>query len=95
MGQINITTIVTDKDSPGVSIIICDNGDGVPEEIQQKIFDAFFTTKPAGVGTGLGLAVCAEIIRSHGGIIDLGDDPAMGGARFEIWLPVDGGLKLG
>ena len=64
--------------------------DGVPETIQDKIFDQFFTTKPAGVGTGLGLSMCSEIVKEHGGMLSVTNDSILGGACFELWLPVDG-----
>ena len=75
----------------GVVVCVSDNGDGVPQEIRQRIFEQFFTTKPAGVGTGLGLAMCADIVKEHGGILCVDDDPDLGGARFEMWLPLGDG----
>ena len=87
-GKIAITShVATNEETEGIAIIISDNGTGVPEAIRDRIFDEFFTTKPAGEGTGLGLAMCANIIRDHGGFLQVGDDPALGGARFEVWLP--------
>ncbi|MBT6490998.1 MAG: hypothetical protein HOK97_14610 [Deltaproteobacteria bacterium] len=77
------------EDVDGVLIAICDNGDGVPESIREKIFNQFFTTKPAGVGTGLGLAMCVDIVKEHGGMLGVSDDDKLGGARFELWLPLD------
>ena len=71
----------------GVLIAIADNGDGVPESLKTQIFEQFFTTKPAGVGTGLGLAMCIDIVKDHGGSLEVTDDPKLGGARFELWLP--------
>ena len=62
-----------------------DNGPGMPKEIEKKIFDAFFTTKPTG--TGLGMAIVHRIIEAHGGEIRLtGASP---GTEFQIWLPDD------
>ena len=52
-----------------VEIRIRDNGTGMPEEVAEKIFNPFFTTKPANQGTGLGLAITSDIIRQHGGTI--------------------------
>ena len=72
----------------GVELQVADNGDGVAEEIREKIFEDFFTTKPAGVGTGLGLSMCATIIHDHGGSIVVTDEEALGGALFEVWLPL-------
>lgn len=63
-----------------------DQGPGVPEEDWERIFDAFFTTKPSGEGTGMGLAIARNIVREHGG--DLSVCQSQGsGARFELTLP--------
>ena len=89
-GKIFIENQAEQRDEKdGVLITVSDNGNGVPEDIKQKIFDEFFTTKPAGQGTGLGLSMCAEIVRDHGGMLTIADSPDLGGARFELWLPVE------
>lgn len=64
-----------------------DNGAGMSQEIQSRIYEPFFTTKPAGKGTGLGLAISFNIIQKHNGIIDLSSAPGMG-TRFRVWLPI-------
>jgi signal transduction histidine kinase len=52
----------------GVEIGIRDNGTGIPQEVKEKMFNPFFTTKPVGEGTGLGLSICHDIIvKQHGG----------------------------
>ena len=90
VGKITVETSAKEyKDSKGVLIAISDNGDGVPESIQQKIFDQFFTTKAAGVGTGLGLSLSTEIVKSHQGTLSVTQDSELGGARFELWLPIE------
>jgi two-component system NtrC family sensor kinase len=68
---------------------VSDNGGGVPEEIRARIFDPYFTTKPMGVGTGVGLAISRGMVEAHGGSLTL--LPAMPGegATFEIRLPLD------
>ena len=71
----------------GIFVQVEDNGDGVPLEIRAKIMDAFFTTKPSGVGTGLGLAVCGKIVSDHGGALEVGDSAELGGASFRVWAP--------
>ena len=58
-----------------VEIRIWDNGNGIPPEIVEKVFNPFFTTKPAGQGTGLGLAMSADIVRAHGGTIQVNTEP--------------------
>ena len=58
-----------------VEIRIRDNGPGIPQEIIEKIFNPFFTTKPTNQGTGLGLAITSDIIRQHGGTIDVQSEP--------------------
>jgi len=88
-GSIRIASKAQDLDgAQGVEIQIADNGDGVAAELREKIFEDFFTTKPAGVGTGLGLSMCATIIKDHGGQISVQDDEELGGALFQIWLPL-------
>jgi two-component system NtrC family sensor kinase len=68
---------------------IADNGPGVPAELQERLFEPFYTTKPAGVGTGLGLALCRGIVESHGGSIHLVSQSGPG-AVFRIELPLEG-----
>ena len=58
-----------------VEIRIRDNGPGIPQEIIEKIFNPFFTTKPTNQGTGLGLAITSDIIRQHGGTIEVESEP--------------------
>ena len=64
-----------------------DTGPGIPVSIRKDIFKPFFTTKPVGDGTGLGLYICHEIVRKHGGTLKL-EDPDGPGALFEVRLPV-------
>ncbi len=63
-----------------------DSGPGIPKEIQDKIFEAFFTTKPAGEGTGLGLDISRRIIEKHGGRIYFESEP--GKTTFFVRIPV-------
>jgi signal transduction histidine kinase len=70
-----------------VEIRIRDNGTGIPTEVQQKMFNPFFTTKPAGEGTGLGLSMAHDIIvKQHGGKIDVETEPG-NFTEFVIVLP--------
>ena len=69
-----------------MSIIIKDNGNGIPEPVLDKIFLPFFTTKPTGEGTGLGLSLSYDIIKSHGGEIKVETREGKG-SEFIITLP--------
>ncbi len=70
-----------------VEIRIRDNGTGIPEEIKEKIFNPFFTTKPSGEGTGLGLSMSHDIIvKQHGGSIDVETEPGLF-TEFKVVLP--------
>ncbi|AFY59037.1 PAS domain S-box [Rivularia sp. PCC 7116] len=84
----NMITITTEKDDSWATIIIADNGTGIPLQIKEKLFDAFFTTKVEGKGTGLGLSISYQIItQKHGGTLDCITSPG-NGARFIIKIPV-------
>ena len=76
------TTI--DDDVPALQIAVRDNGPGLSQEQKQKIFDAFYTTKPKG--TGLGMAITKRIVEAHGGQIAVGEE-YRGGTEFRITLP--------
>ena len=70
-----------------VEIRIRDNGTGIPSDIREKIFNPFFTTKPAGEGTGLGLSMSHDIVvKQHGGTIDIATEPGAF-TEFIITLP--------
>jgi signal transduction histidine kinase len=70
-----------------VEIRIRDNGTGIPPDVQEKMFNPFFTTKPAGEGTGLGLSISHDIIvKQHSGSIDV-DTRAAELTEFRIILP--------
>ena len=78
----------TTKDlGKSVEIRIRDNGTGVPQEVREKMFNPFFTTKPAGEGTGLGLSMSHDIVvKQHGGTIDVTSEPGSF-TEFIITLP--------
>jgi len=78
-----------DKNTRQVAFVCTDTGPGIPESVRQNIFKPFFTTKAPGKGTGLGLYLCHEIVRKHGGSLTLGN-PAGKGAKFVVRLPIDG-----
>jgi len=68
------------------AITACDTGPGVPKELRERIFEAFYSTKGDGKGTGLGLAQVAGAARQAGGRVEL-LDRNQGGACFVVYLP--------
>jgi PAS domain S-box-containing protein len=80
-------TIVSDQHEDRVRVRIIDNGPGIVPAIRSRIFDPYFTTKPAGGGTGVGLAVSLGIVESHSGSLTV-ECPPTGGAVFEVLLPI-------
>ena len=70
-----------------VEIIVTDNGNGIPQNIVDKIFQPFFTTKPTGQGTGLGLSLSYDIVKAHGGEIKVKTKEGEG-SEFIIVLPI-------
>ncbi len=76
-----------DPEARVIRIAVADNGPGIPEHLRARVFEPYFTTKPSGLGTGVGLAVSHGIVEAHGGTLTL-DCPEMGGAVFTITLPV-------
>ena len=81
-GRLEIS--VSQKDG-GVLVCLTDSGCGIPTDIQAKIFQPFFTTKPAGEGSGLGLDIIQKIVDKHQGAIQVASVP--GQTTFSIWLP--------
>jgi signal transduction histidine kinase len=87
-GRIYITTQPTHTlAGRGIEIEIRDTGVGIPPDIQEQIFDAYFTTKESEGGMGLGLAIAHQIITAHQGRIELKSQVGMGTA-FQIYLPI-------
>ena len=82
-----ILTIGIKKEDKYQIVSIGDNGDGIPEDIQDKIFNPFFTTKPAGEGSGLGLDIIRKIIDKHNGEINF-DTKIREGTTFYVKLPI-------
>lgn len=80
-------TIATSRQADQVKAVISDTGHGIKEEHIGKVFDPFFTTKEIGRGTGLGLSVCYNILRQHGGTIDLSSSER-GGTVVTLSFPV-------
>jgi signal transduction histidine kinase len=81
-----LVSVSTKKVGDKVEIKVRDNGNGIPQKIVDKIFQPFFTTKPTGQGTGLGLSLSYDIIKAHGGEIKV-ETKEGEGSEFIIQLP--------
>jgi signal transduction histidine kinase len=79
-------SLSTKKTENQLSISVKDNGNGIPQKVVDKIFQPFFTTKPTGQGTGLGLSLSYDIIKAHGGEIKV-DTKEGEYSKFTILLP--------
>ncbi|MEL4456365.1 ATP-binding protein [Lutimonas vermicola] len=80
-------TVSSRKDAEKIEIKVIDNGNGIPEKVLNKIFQPFFTTKPTGQGTGLGLSLSYDIVKAHGGELKVLTYEGTG-SSFEIKLPL-------
>jgi PAS domain S-box-containing protein len=87
----NQISVSTAERGDALVLVVEDTGHGIPEELRERIFEPFFTTKPTGRGGGLGLSVCMEIVRLHGGTLTVESEVGRG-SRFEVRLPVENGL---
>jgi len=87
VGYEPVVTIGTKKLSDIVEIKVGDNGNGIPKTALDKIFQPFFTTKPTGQGTGLGLSMSYDIVKAHGGEFKV-ETREGEGTDFIIQLPV-------
>jgi signal transduction histidine kinase len=73
-------TVRTKRENGHLEISVADNGDGIPQKVLEKIFQPFFTTKPTGEGTGLGLSLSYDIVKAHGGELKVETTPGEGTA---------------
>jgi len=80
-------SVSTKKNNGKVEIKVSDNGNGIPQKVLDKIFQPFFTTKPTGQGTGLGLSLSYDIVKAHGGGLKVESKEGQG-SEFIIVLPV-------
>jgi signal transduction histidine kinase len=79
--------VSTKKEKDTIEVRVKDNGNGIPQKVLDKIFQPFFTTKPTGQGTGLGLSLAYDIVKAHGGQIKV-DTKENDGSEFIIILPI-------
>jgi signal transduction histidine kinase len=91
MGESGELLLRTRQENGWVVVEIQDTGPGIPAEIQNNIFNPFFTTKPVGQGTGLGLSISYNIVQKHGGEIRVFSEP--GQTCFQVLLPASQGKK--
>jgi signal transduction histidine kinase len=82
-----MVTVRTKKSGSQIEIQVSDNGNGIPQKILDKIFQPFFTTKPTGEGTGLGLSLSYDIVKAHGGELKV-ESREGEGSTFIIKLPI-------
>jgi signal transduction histidine kinase len=84
-GEIKLSTSMASPTMLSVKVV--DNGSGIPADVLPRIWDPFFTTKPEGEGTGLGLSTCRKIVEAHGGRLEVVSQPGRGTA-FTMLLPL-------
>ncbi len=84
-----VLTIAADAHDGSARIRVSDSGSGIPVELQQRVFDPYFTTKPIGLGTGLGLTAVARFVLASKGRIELTSEPGKG-AEFSLCFPLVG-----
>jgi two-component system NtrC family sensor kinase len=80
-------TVRTRQEGSQVHISVADTGRGIPPEVQRRIFSQRFTTKPEGIGTGLGLPISKQIVEKHGGTLEFESQPGAG-TTFHIRIPI-------
>ena len=83
-----MVSVSTKKINDKVEIKVSDNGSGIPQKVLDKIFQPFFTTKPTGQGTGLGLSLSYDIVKAHGGELKV-ETKEGEGSEFIIQLPTN------
>ena len=81
-------TVKTIKAGNNVEVHVTDNGNGIPDDVLKKIFQPFFTTKPTGEGTGLGLSLSYDIVKAHGGKLKVNTIKGEG-TTFKIIIPIE------
>ncbi|WP_341939188.1 sensor histidine kinase [Marinimicrobium sp. C2-29] len=89
-GRVRLSWICSPE---GIHLTVEDNGPGIDAKVRHQLLEPFVTTKPVGVGTGLGLAVVNAVVTEHSGQIEVGNSD-LGGARFELFLPFNSPTTL-
>ncbi|MES2718843.1 MAG: ATP-binding protein [Pseudomonadota bacterium] len=84
-----VITLASGTQDGWVWVQVDDSGAGMPEAVQRRIFEPFYTTKAVGQGTGLGLSLSFSIVQRHGGLIQVRSQPGVG-SQFRVWVPVAG-----
>ena len=82
-------TISTERSDDFVVLAVADTGSGMTPDVLRQVFIPFFTTKPTGEGTGLGLSVVHGLVTAHGGRVEAESEPRKG-SRFHVFLPIEG-----
>lgn len=82
-----VVSFSTKKINEKVELKVRDNGNGIPRKVQDKIFQPFFTTKPTGQGTGLGLSLSYDIVKAHGGELKV-ETKEGEGSEFIVEIPL-------
>ena len=80
-------TLSIEVDEPIVRLIVEDEGEGMPPEVLNKVFTPFYTTKPPGDGTGLGMSISLTIVEEHDGTVDIYSTEGVG-TRVVVTLPI-------
>ncbi len=82
--QDGTVSVRTETADPGARLLVADNGPGIPTDSLKKVFEPFWSTKPAGIG--MGLAICQSIVATHNGTLTASNGPGAG-ATFCVTLP--------
>ena len=91
-GRTPTITIATNANAERAWMLVADNGCGMGPGVLNRVFEAFFTTKPAGKGTGLGLSLCYSIAKTHGATIEIDSTPGVG-TRVQVFFPLNNSLR--
>jgi two-component system, NtrC family, sensor kinase len=89
MDRFGVLTLASGVEDGWAWVSVSDDGRGMSAEVIRRIFEPFYTTKPVGQGTGLGLSLSFSIVKKHGGHIDVVSTPGQGSC-FTVWVPVAG-----